>query len=264
MKRLSFLYNMTISTGEKLHDHRFTLRCLPDSDERQGITLSSINVTPNDYLCTSRDQWGNRLLYGACKGEHDYFAVEVRGTALTGLSDCVKEEKPFISLPFAHPTPLTRADEALSALAHDIYNPGLDALEQGVICMETVHSLMTYCPGVSDVDTTAAQAFENKRGVCQDYAHIMLAVMRELRIPCRYVVGLVTGEGESHAWTEVLCRDSWYVLDPTAKTLISDSHIKISHGRDHADCRINLGIFRGGGQQTSKVHVSVCEAERIK
>ena len=109
------------------------------------------------------------------------------------------------------------------------------------------------------MSTTAEQAWQIGAGVCQDYAHILIALCQMEGIPARYVTGMLIGEGASHAWVEVFAGDRWYPLDPTNDCTVTDSHIKIGTGRDAGDCLINRGIMHGGGTQTQEIRVSVTE-----
>ena len=116
---------------------------------------------------------------------------------------------------------------------------------------------MTYRPGATTVRTTAEEALSEGMGVCQDYAHIMIALLRLLGIPARYAAGMMEGEGESHGWAEVNCRGYWYGFDPANNLLVNDRYIKISHGRDAGDCRICRGVFRNPTVQEQSVRVFV-------
>jgi len=95
------------------------------------------------------------------------------------------------------------------------------------------------------------------KGVCQDYAHIYITLLRIMGIPARYVCGMLIGEGVSHAWAEALCEKRWIGFDPTNDCLISDSHIKLGDGRDASECAINRGIIWGGGTQMQEISVAV-------
>lgn len=110
--------------------------------------------------------------------------------------------------------------------------------------------------------TTAEQAMALGQGVCQDYAHILLSLCRMEQIPCRYAVGMLLGEGLSHAWVEIADGERWYALDPTNRLLVDDQHIKISAGRDYTDCTINQGLFVGRTRQTQQAVVSVQEEKK--
>ena len=107
--------------------------------------------------------------------------------------------------------------------------------------------------------TTAEEAFMQRKGVCQDYAHIFIALCHLAKIPARYVAGMMVGEGFSHAWVEILSDGVWYAIDPTHACMANDTYIKISVGRDAEDCMINKGIMKGGGTQLQTVRVLVEE-----
>lgn len=258
MKLLSYHYHLRIDLDAPVTMHRFTLRCTPASDARQRITQVQNFVFPADYLSESRDNWGNALLYGSCRRGHTSFEANVCGQAVVGLADCVPSDNPERDRIFRYPTPLTAADDGLRRFADGLRISG-DELQQAEAVMAAVHSALRYQPGSTTVQTTAAQALSAGCGVCQDYAHVMLAVLRCQGIPCRYVVGMLMGEGESHAWVEVLCRNGWYAFDPTHNCRAEDTHIKISHGRDYQDCSINRGVFFGTAEQKREISVIVTE-----
>lgn len=125
--------------------------------------------------------------------------------------------------------------------------------------MNAVYESMQYTKGVTSISTTAEEALSLGQGVCQDYAHILLSLCREEKIPARYVVGLLLGEGESHAWIEAFDGERWRGFDPTNNRLAEEDHIKISHGRDYRDCSINRGVFTGRATQRQTVLVRVTE-----
>ncbi len=139
---------------------------------------------------------------------------------------------------------------------------GADCVEQAMIAISLMHRLhkdFSYQKAATDVTTTAEQAFLRGAGVCQDYAHIFISLLRLAGIPARYVTGMLQGEGESHAWVEAALGKYWYGLDPTNDCTVAAAHIKIGAGRDFADCRISQGIFFGCGSisQQQIVQVSV-------
>ncbi|MDO4428293.1 MAG: transglutaminase domain-containing protein [Atopobiaceae bacterium] len=105
------------------------------------------------------------------------------------------------------------------------------------------------------------EALAQGRGVCQDYAHVMLAVCRRLGMDARYIAGMLDGEGATHAWVEVHDeRGVWVGLDPTHDRAAGDSYIVIGHGRDYRDTKIDIGLFTGAGvSQTQWVNASVHE-----
>ena len=153
--------------------------------------------------------------------------------------------------------------EALTAFAAQFSFPAdMGALDRACTFMDGLHDRFVYTPGVTDIHTTAEQAMALGQGVCQDYAHILLSLCRMEQIPCRYVVGMLLGEGLSHAWVEIADGERWYALDPTNRLLVDDQHIKISAGRDYTDCTINQGLFVGRTRQTQQAVVSVQEEKK--
>ena len=116
---------------------------------------------------------------------------------------------------------------------------------------------MIYEPGSTSVNTSAEEAFRKGSGVCQDYSHIYITLLRMFGIPARYVCGLIVGEGESHSWVEAVCNRSFIAFDPTHNIEITDEYIKLGVGRDAFDCAINKGVMWGGGSQTQKISVTV-------
>jgi transglutaminase-like putative cysteine protease len=131
-----------------------------------------------------------------------------------------------------------------------------------------LHSRFVYAPGSTKVNTPLEVFAQTGHGVCQDYAHAMLAVCRSARLPARYVSGYIdsgadfVGAAATHAWVECLLPEfGWVGFDPTNQTLAGESHVKIGHGRDYDDVPPIRGVRRGGGRETLGVNVSV-EAEQ--
>ena len=150
---------------------------------------------------------------------------------------------------FLSPTPLTKADATIRELAF-----GATANDIASLCA-TVNDALDYEWGITGVGTTASEALARKRGVCQDYAHIMLAACRHAGIPARYVSGHLPGEGASHAWVEVLhpilgqSEVMWTVQgwDPTHNRQVNSNYLVIAVGRDYSDVAPLSGTYNGKG-----------------
>ena len=128
--------------------------------------------------------------------------------------------------------------------------------------MEMLSTKMTYEAGCTEIETDAEQAFAGGKGVCQDYAHIYITLLRLFGIPARYVCGMIPGEGETHAWVEVWSEGSWYGLDPTAGKVCDDRYIAIAKGRDAGDCPVVRGLFKGCAAQNTATISSVEQSEQ--
>jgi len=261
VKHLEFWYRTTFIADGQVTGQRFTLRCLPYTDELQLAGTVSISITPSDFVRTAVDQWGNPVLYGVCREEHNTLNVEISGVVSSNRSQRQRERHIYGMEPFRYPTPLTAPDANLRHFAEGINLSAAGGFEVAKVLNRAVHEHMSYCPGSTTVTTTAAQAFAKGTGVCQDYAHIMASLLRICGIPARYCAGMVTGEGYCHAWVEVLVNGYWYGFDPTAGKEVTDSYIKIAHGRDFDDCALSRGLFRGNCSHITDSRVSVTETE---
>lgn len=161
------------------------------------------------------------------------------------------------------PTRLTSADDAIRELARPLR--GADTVQAAYECCRLVHALLPYQFGVTSTSTTAARALAGGRGVCQDHAHVMLAVCREAGIPARYVSGHLLGEGGTHAWVEVLVADGErtraVALDPCNGCPADARYLTVATGRDYADVAPMSGTYTGTarGQLTATKHVGLAE-----
>lgn len=160
-------------------------------------------------------------------------------------------------------TRLTAPDDALRELAGRLGGPWDDQLELANAVCQAVHSAMTYRYGVTSVSSTAAEALAGGEGVCQDSAHIMLALCHLLALPARYVSGHLLGQGGTHAWVEVLVPRGDHTaampFDPCNGVPGSARYLTVATGRDYADVAPTSGSYRGaaGGALTTTRQVGV-------
>lgn len=260
MARLDFSYTMEISFSQAVKDHHFTLRCLPRSGSAQRLLSLSIDVSPAGKLSLGADSFGNPYVYGCRSDPHSRFSAEVTGTVRSGSG--------FSPLPEAGlgmyrvASALTRPGPALQELYAALPpEPGESPASRAGRRMEQVYRRMAYSPGVTAARTTAEDAAALGRGVCQDYAHILLALLRMDGIPCRYVCGMMVGEGASHAWVEAAAESGWIALDPTNFRAAGEDYLVFSVGRDAGDCAINRGVYQGWAEQNTIVSARVCRVE---
>ncbi len=261
MKLLSFHYHLKIRMDAFVKGHNFILRCVPVSDDRQRVLKLDRYVFPYDFLGEAADQWGNAYLYGGYRGQHNCFEANVCGQAMAGLAAGAASVNPAREEIFRYATPLTQPAGRLKQFSGSL-SVRSGAPEEVEDVMHAVYEALSYTQGATDTKTTAADAFDQGCGVCQDYSHIMLAALRSHRVIARYAAGMMLGEGASHAWVEVLHDGIWRGYDPTNDLIVSDGHIKLSHGRDAWDCAINRGIFLGSANQTTEISVIVAEEKQ--
>ncbi|MGN0372484.1 MAG: transglutaminase domain-containing protein [Enterocloster sp.] len=264
MRKLHFRYEMQLQFEGPVSGHYFRFRCLPYREEIQQESDTEFSVEPAGFLREMEDGFGNRCLTGEALSPHCGLRVISQGNVLMDFSR--RKETEADSL-FRHPSPFVVPEDNIRQL----YRRGIGlGAERGIkeetagietvkCLMEVLYGEMSYVPGVTNVQTTAAQALRGGRGVCQDYAHILIALCRLAGIPARYVAGAMTGEGATHAWTEVWLKGMWLGVDPTHCRMTDESYIKFSHGRDYGDCTVDRGCFRGPAGQHQTIFVKVEE-----
>jgi transglutaminase-like putative cysteine protease len=216
-------------------------------------------------LRTFSDPWGNLTMVVTVPRVEVAveFVMHVEVDVETGPTDDGPEWRRPIGV--ADPrrsvqTRLTAAHDPIRELAREFSTGRGNVLPDAAEICARVHASMIYEWGVTGVHTTASEALAGGRGVCQDYAHIMLAVCRLLGVPARYVSGHLTGEGGSHAWVEVLhpqagrpggwAAEGW---DPTHNRRTGRDYLVVAVGRDYADAAPLWGTFEGDGVDSTLV-----------
>src|SRR5258708_2120887 len=137
-----------------------------------------------------------------------------------------------------------------------------------------LYNLFAYVPNSTKVDSPIEEALRTRQGVCQDFAHIMITLVRRLNIPCRYVSGYMfhrdeaekdrSLEGASHAWVEALVPGhGWIAFDPTNNLVGADRHIRVAIGRDYADVPPTRGVYKGEAESELNVAVTVGPADNV-
>ncbi len=173
---------------------------------------------------------------------------------------------------FLTPTLRTTPDAQIERVAAELAAGGAQGLELAEQVNAWVHATMQYVPEVTGIRTTAADALTTRQGVCQDYAHLMIAICRALGLPTLYVSGHLLGVGGTHAWVEVLVPASdgsgWvhgYALDPTHGRRADMTYLTVAVGRDYGDVAPTSGSYRAGhgGQLTGFKEVRVIEVTHL-
>lgn len=250
MKQLIFEYQMKLSFSDYVREQQFQLKCLPQNNLYQRVIDSQYTIYPLDTVSSFTDGFGNSTIAGSAITRHKEFRFNVKGIVEVDYSCCRQEECHPI---YRYETELTRYCPEMESLSSN----AITFLEQMKEVMHKVHRFMQYQKNVTTIHTTACEAFGLRAGVCQDFAHIMIAVCRHLGYPARYVAGMLYGEGETHAWVEVFFHHTWYGFDPANDRIVNDNYIVLAKGRDYQDCVIDKGIFLGNCTQKLDVSVSV-------
>lgn len=257
MAKVKFTYRMDLTFDQPIRQHAFSILAFPQSLPEQQICGLCWRVSPDTTLSFTTDGFGNRVGAGYCEEAHRSFSFEMEGTAWIRQQN--RKPEPLHGM-YRYPSALCGMNDAMRQFVKDCGVPEhASGMQKAKRMMEALHRYFTYVPGSTSVATSGAEAFAQKTGVCQDYAHILIAMCREKGIPARYVAGLIAGEGATHAWVEIYENGMWLGLDPTHNCELTDSYLKLAQGRDARDCRLNRGIFSGLGQQTQNIYVSLEE-----
>jgi transglutaminase-like putative cysteine protease len=250
-------------------------RLTPRADSRQTVILNRVETVPSTRAYRYTDYWGTQVTAFDLHAPHTELEVtgasvvetEPDGGPMAELSwDRLETEEILDRFDeLLEPTEYVPRDKRLATVARQLAR-GVPPAKAAVRAAEWVHSEMDYIAGTTSVHTSAVQAFAERKGVCQDYAHLTLVLLRAMGIPSRYVSGYLhpqpsaaIGEsvaGQSHAWVEAWT-GGWWGYDPTNNVAINEQHVSVGVGRDYADVPPLKGIFSGDGSTDLEVVVEV-------
>lgn len=270
-----------------VHESLTEVRMHPRTEGRQRCLDYQLAVTPKAQVHVYRDFLGNAV---------HHFGVPAQHNELNIMAESVVEMKDFAEFPHALgpgawdeldaevkrgdywemllPSRFPRPTALLLDLAHKLDAVRRDDPVQLLLELNTrLHDAFEYVPESTTVDSPIDDALKQKKGVCQDFAHIMIAVVRQLRIPCRYVSGYLhhsdtehdrSREDATHAWVEALLPSlGWIGFDPTNDLLARERHIRTAVGRDYADVPPTRGVFKGDAATAMAVAVSVSASDHL-
>jgi len=264
-----------LSFAQPVREHHCELRLAPRDDEHQRVHALAIAVDPAAELYPYTDCFGNRV--------HAFGVVAPHGTLITRVTATVETrlDNPFDYTPVAAakerewitqclraqprlwdyvlhrsattPAVETVAPDDLELPAHDETRPLIDSV---VAARDWVADQFVYRAGVTHVHSTLEEVFKRRAGVCQDFAHVLIAIVRSWGVPARYVTGyldpgyVVDGAAAAseaaHAWTEVLIPGAgWRGFDATTRLVVNDTYVAVAVGRDAADANPQRGSFKG-------------------
>jgi transglutaminase-like putative cysteine protease len=275
-------YRYTAPVGESVME----VRMQPRSDDQQHCFSFELKVTPQARVISYQDYLQNQIHFFDIPRRHGQLVL--RAEALVGLT--IPDELPenlradaWAVLDELSKTPdywdllteshFVRFTPLLAVLADEL------VLDRRTDPLTLLHHINTgiyyafrYVPESTSVDSPIDVALESRRGVCQDYAHVMLALVRRMGIPCRYVSGYLftrrenndqSADDASHAWVEAYLPDlGWLGFDPTNNLIAGERHIRVAVGRDYADVPPTRGLFKGDADSKMEVGVQVTRTDR--
>jgi transglutaminase-like putative cysteine protease len=250
----------------------------PIADEYQELVKQKLVITGNPLIETYRDYYGNEVGSFTYTQPHVLLAIESKIEVVTKkrqlpestlsaeeqwkilkksntnalLIDYLKQED-FVQL------------QEVADIVQGLQLNDCSTLKAVEILNQYIYSNFNYIKGITEVDTTIDEVWKLKAGVCQDFAHILLVMLRMTGIPARYVSGYVCpisegyrGEGATHAWVEAYLPElGWVGFDPTNNCMVSDLHIRLAVGRSFRDCSPVRGTYVGTSTHELEVKVNV-------
>ncbi|MDQ9170572.1 transglutaminase family protein [Oxalobacteraceae bacterium R-40] len=240
------------------------LRLTPRQENHQRVLSWKILAPGHRHAFT--DAYDNLCHTLTLTSPHDEVRISVEGQVEIGVPERgrIVDKGALSPLLFTVPTHLTKADEALTEFAFRELRPSRRTTDFLALA-EAIRASVSYVTGSTAVTSTAAEAFAQRQGVCQDHAHLFLACCHVMGIPVRYVSGYIdsgsTRRAESHAWVDVWVEEAespcWVSIDVTHAQLQGDSLCRLAVGRDYESAAPVRGIRRGGGAESLSVDVSV-------
>ena len=280
-------HRTTYRYGRAVSFARCSLRLKPAEGEGQSVLASAVTIDPSPTRAvTRRDYFGIESVAITLEAPHTSFSVEALSTVRVerlpppapeeGLgwesvrdgAVAARDIGGRAPIHFLYPSDRAPILAAITDYARPSFTPGRSAYGAAHDLMLRIRADFRFDARATNVHTPIAEAFAGRAGVCQDFAHVMIAALRGMGLPAAYVSGYLRtvpppgrprlrGADASHAWVAVWCGQMWHGLDPTNACAVQDDHIVVARGRDYNDVAPIDGIVSSSGRQRLKVEVDV-------
>jgi transglutaminase-like putative cysteine protease len=268
---------------------RHVLRLTPVSREGERVQVAALQILPEPaHRREGQDFFGNRLTWLEVEEPHDTLTVKLAARVAvdaplipepssTPAWEAVRDEAfavsdigPLSPAHFLFPSRMVSLDPEIRDYVRESFPPARPILEAAIELIHRLKADIVYEIGATTVTTTPPMSFALRRGVCQDFAHIMISGLRGIGLPAAYVSGFLRsappsdgtrlqGSEAMHAWVMLWCGESagWIGLDPTNAILAAEDHVSLAIGRDYTDVAPVDGVILGSGRQRMGVSVNV-------
>lgn len=266
-------YEYDVPVRESINE----IRILPYRSAEQEVLQQDLTITGAPPVQTFSDYWGNNTGSFNLLSPHKELVIDsklvVRTTAPAeaapnyegGFEQLRKDINGYL-----HMLELTKPDsigeqKKIAAIVKQVSAPDKSIAAIVEEACGYVYKNFQYIKGITNVSTTIDEVLEHQSGVCQDFAHVLLQILRTMGIPSRYVSGYICpnknglrGVGATHAWVEAwIPNQGWAGIDPTNNIWVTNTHVKLAVGRNFGDCSPIKGTFKGTAEQKLSVYVSV-------
>lgn len=284
-------HTTTYAYGEPVALCQNLAHLTPRPSPYQRAEDSTLDITPEPaFRVKGSDYFGNPVTYFTVQERHAALVVrashrvmvrtvksQVESTpAWEEVRDRLRRDRSTAWLDayqFSFASRFAATGLAFAAYAAPAFAPGRSILDGALDLTRRIHTDFVYDQKATTLATPIAEVFENRRGVCQDFAHMQIACLRSIGLAARYVSGYLStaappdrprliGADATHAWVSVFCGEpGWIDLDPTNNQVPADRHILLAWGRDYEDVSPLKGVILGGGRHEMKVSVDVAPVE---
>lgn len=274
--RMRIVHTTAYSYDELVTQSYNEVRLSPRSDMRQNVIFSRVDTEPSTRQYRYRDYWGTEVTSFDLHAPHSSLEVVSTSVVETGPTTPPEASATWAELQdefvrdryveFLEPTAYVPTYKKLATHARRIADDCSTPADTVLAVSEWLKEKIEYSPGATSVKTNAKEAWKAGAGVCQDFTHLNLLMLRSVGIPSRYVSGYLhpdpslepdsTVEGQSHSWLEAWT-GRWWSIDPTSNSLVSSQHVTLGRGRDYADVPPVKGIYSGGVSTELDVSVQV-------
>ncbi len=252
------------------------IRIYPVASHTQEILNHEVSITNSPEPFFFLDYWGNRCADFSLPESHTELSIDSRLIVRTTGSDSIEPIESnrqdldeqlaadFYLLDLSKPEDI-KSKQAIQEMIDVLDTANKTIMQIVQACSAIIYKEFSYIKGITNIETTVDEILEHRSGVCQDFAHVLLQLLRSEAIPARYVSGYVCpnkngmrGEGATHAWVEAyIPKYGWAGIDPTNNVWATTHHVKLAVGRNFNDCSPMKGTFKGLARQTLSVYVSV-------
>ncbi|WP_298459148.1 transglutaminase family protein [uncultured Cellulomonas sp.] len=275
MSRLHVVHTTEFGYGGPVTASYNEARMTPLSGRGQTVLSASLDIDPHTWRHDYRDYWGSQVTAFEVSLPHQSLLIRAAcqvevtpppwPTSPAGWDTVTSPRARDELAEFLEDSPATRAPADLAALAADVAGRSTPHRAAVEIC-GLLHDAVEYVPGATAVHSAAAEAWSERKGVCQDMAQLSVGALRSIGIPARYVSGYLhprpgaeLGEvvtGESHAWVEWWAGE-WVPFDPTNAVAVAERHVVLGRGREYRDVAPLRGIYAGSGTDALVVQVRI-------
>ncbi len=266
-------YQYDRSVSESMNE----IRIFPFQCKEQELLQHDLIITDQPDVHVFNDYWGNKTGSFNILEPHQELTIEskliIRTTMqpdlhlqyIGGFDKLKNETQNQLQLIELMTSNIIERQATIDEICSSIFHEQKSIAQIVGESSEYIFKHFTYTKGITTIETTVDEILTHKEGVCQDFAHVLLQILRTLNIPCRYVSGYICpnkngmrGEGATHAWVEAWIPEfGWMGIDPTNNVWVSNNHVKLAVGRNFRDCTPVKGTFKGPSKQDLFVFVSV-------